>query len=85
MCDYNSFKAENVMQFEFYVPTRIVFGEGTLSELNNRYMPGRKALLVMSKGGSAVKSGAYDRVYQALSSAGAPPVVYAGIGSNPTL
>lgn len=73
------------MQFEFYVPTRIVFGEGTLSELNNRYMPGRKALLVMSKGGSAVKSGAYDRVYQALSSAGAPPVVYAGIGSNPTL
>ena len=73
------------MQFEFYVPTRIVFGEGTLSELNTRYLPGRKALLVISKGRSAKASGAFDRVYSALAEAGRPPVVFAGIGANPSL
>lgn len=38
------------MQFEFFVPTRIIFGEDSLSELSSRKMPGKKALLVTSCG-----------------------------------
>ena len=73
------------MQFEFFVPTRIVFGEGTLSELNGRRMPGRKALIVMSNGNSARSSGAFARTLTALSASGETPAVYAGIGANPSL
>lgn len=73
------------MQFEFFVPTRIIFGEGSLSELSSRKMPGKKALLVTSCGRSAKASGAFDRVYSALNSLGEPPAVYPCIGANPTL
>ena len=73
------------MQFEFFVPTRIIFGEDSLSELSSRKMPGKKALLVTSCGRSAKASGAFDRVYSALNSVGEPPAVYPCIGANPTL
>lgn len=41
------------MSFHFYNPTRIVFGSGTLNELGNQALPGKKALLLMSCGKSA--------------------------------
>ena len=73
------------MKFEFFVPTRILFGEGTVDELSSRPMPGRRALLVISGGRSAKASGAFDKVYAALNAAGSPPVVYDKVGANPTL
>lgn len=73
------------MQFEFFVPTRILFGEGTVDELSSRPLPGRRALLVISGGRSAKASGAFDKVYAALNAAGSPPVVYDKVGANPTL
>lgn len=73
------------MQFEFFVPTRIIFGEGSLEELRKRALPGRRALLVTSAGGSAKRSGAFDKVLAALREAGDEPAVYAKIGANPTL
>ncbi len=73
------------MQFEFYVPTRIIFGEGTLEELKKRPLPGKRALLVMSCGSSARASGAFDAVYSALCGAGDPPVIYDKICANPVL
>lgn len=73
------------MQFEFSVPTRIIFGEGTLSELEKRPLPGSKALLVISNGSSAKRSGALDKVLTALRSGGRSPCIYNGIGANPTL
>lgn len=73
------------MQFEFFVPTRIIFGEGTLSELEKRPMPGSRALVVTSRGSSAKRIGAYDKVLAALGSSGCTAVVYPEIGANPTL
>ena len=73
------------MQFKFSVPTQIIFGEGALSELTSQKLPGGRALLVLSRGGSARRTGAFDKVYAALKSCGKPPVVYEGIGSNPSL
>jgi alcohol dehydrogenase len=52
------------MSFHFYNPTRIVFGSGTLNELGNQALPGKKALLLMSCGKSAKVSGAYDRTLE---------------------
>lgn len=73
------------MQFEFYVPTRILFGEGATDELSTRALPGSHALLVISGGRSAKASGAFDKVYAALNAAGSAPTVYDGVGANPTL
>ena len=58
------------MQFEFYVPSRIIFGEGSLEELGKRTLPGKKAMLVTSRGGSAKRSGALDKVLSALKACG---------------
>ena len=73
------------MQFEFYVPTRIVFGEGTLKELATRPLPGNRALLVTSSGHSAERSGALGAVTGALAAQGAQWVLFNQIGANPDL
>ena len=73
------------MQFEFYVPTRIIFGEGALEELKSRALPGKKALLVTSSGSSAKRSGALDKVLAALAAQGAECVPFGRIGANPDL
>ena len=38
------------MSFDFYNPTKILFGSGKLNELGSQNMPGKKAMLLMSKG-----------------------------------
>lgn len=73
------------MQFEFYVPTRIVFGEGTLKELATRPLPGNRALLVTSRGHSAERSGALGTVKDALAAQGVQWVLFNQIGANPDL
>ena len=54
------------MNFDFYNPTRILFGAGKIEELGNRQMPGKKAMLLMSNGRSAKLSGAYDKTVAGL-------------------
>ena len=66
-----------------YVPTRFVFGNGSLNELHQQVLPGNKALLVISNGRSARESGTLDRTEEQLSLAGAAYVLYSGIGPNP--
>lgn len=51
--------------FEFYNPTRIVFGEGKISELD-RLVPANAKVLVLFGGESARKSGTLDEVASAL-------------------
>ena len=36
------------MSYQFYVPTRTLFGVGMLNELHNQAMPGKKAMVVIS-------------------------------------
>lgn len=73
------------MQFEFYVPSHIIFGEGSLEELGKRTLPGKKAMLVTSRGGSAKRSGALDKVLSALKACGEEPAIFNKIGANPDL
>ena len=57
--------------FEFYAPTRVVFGRGTESQagaLVKEY--GGTSVLIHYGGGSAVRSGLIQRVRQSLDEAG---------------
>ena len=72
-----------MIAFEFYNPTRIVFGSGKLNELGNQPMPGKKALLLMSGGKSAKVSGAYDRTLEQLHKAGVEVAEFAKVMENP--
>lgn len=69
--------------FHFYNPTRILFGTGTLNQLGNQALPGKKALLLMSCGKSAKASGAYDRTLAQLKKAGVAVSEFAKVMENP--
>lgn len=72
------------MHFDFYNPTRILFGAGELDNLHKQPMPGRKALLLISDGRSVRTTGALDRTVGQLEKAGADHVLCANIHENPT-
>ncbi|WP_291434304.1 iron-containing alcohol dehydrogenase [Desulfovibrio sp.] len=60
-----------------------MFGSGTLNELGNQALPGKKALLLMSCGKSAKVSGAYDRTLEQLKKAGVEVAEFAKVMENP--
>lgn len=49
------------MGFNMYVPTRFVFGTGRLNELHQQKMPGKKAMLAISRGKAVRQNGSLDR------------------------
>nr|ELR5111198.1 iron-containing alcohol dehydrogenase [Providencia stuartii] len=66
--------------FEFYNPTRIVFGEGKIVELN-RLIPKEAKVLILFGGESARKTGTLDEVEKAL---GHRQIgLFGGIEANP--
>ncbi|EKT57588.1 iron-containing alcohol dehydrogenase [Providencia sneebia] len=66
--------------FEFYNPTRIVFGEGKISELD-RLIPKTAKVLILFGGESARKNGTLDEVEKAL---GEREIgLFGGIEANP--
>lgn len=71
------------MSFRMYVPTRIIFGAGSLNKLSRQKMPGRKGMVVISNGKSTRANGYLDRTLQALNQAGAETVVFDRIMANP--
>ena len=54
------------MRFEYYMPTKIIFGSGVLSSLAEQYLPGKKALIVITNGKSMRNLGYLDRVISYL-------------------
>ena len=52
--------------FEFYNPTRIVFGKGTISQLSD-HIPQGAIILICFGGGSIKRNGVYQQVVSALS------------------
>lgn len=72
------------MSFNQFIPTRILFGKDQLSHLHEQELPGKKALLVISKGKSARVNGYLDRTQQQLLLAGVESVVFDQVESNPT-
>ena len=72
-----------MIAFEFYNPTKIVFGSGRLDTLSEQALPGKKALLLISNGKSTKVNGSLDRVKAQLGKAGVQYVVFDGIMENP--
>ena len=69
--------------YDFFVPTKVLFGAGKLNELHMQEMPGKKALLLMSNGKSARRNGSFDRTAKELETAGCSYAVYDKIQANP--
>ena len=72
-----------MISFDFYTPTRIVFGSGTLKTLSKLPLPGKKAMLLTSNGKSAKLNGSFDTVIQQLNEAGVEAAVFNKIMENP--
>lgn len=72
-----------MMNFTYYIPTRILFGTGTLDQLHAQQLPGKKALIVTTSGQSIRKYGYLDRVEKELAKAGVASVVFDKILPNP--
>lgn len=71
------------MQFDYYMPTRILFGPGKLNALGEVPLPGKKALIVISAGNSMRRLGYLDRVQNLLDNQGIASVVFDKILPNP--
>ena len=71
--------------FKVFIPTKLLFGAGALSELHEQALPGSKALLVTSAGKSVKKFGYLDRVVDEMKKADVECVVFDKILSNPIL
>ena len=70
--------------FNYYIPTRILFGAGQLNELHKQQLPGKKALVVISAGKSVRKYGYLDRLLAQLDLAGVSYAIYDKVQANPT-
>lgn len=71
------------MGFQYYMPTRILFGKGKLNKLHKQTMPGKKALIVISSGVSVKKFGYLARLQEQLDKAGVAYEVFDKILPNP--
>ena len=55
-----------MIDFDFSIPTKILFGVGKIDELKREKLPGKLALVVVSSGDAMKKNGYLDRVLTAL-------------------
>lgn len=70
--------------FNFFMPTKVLFGAGQLKNLHLEQMPGKKALVVTSNGQSTKKYGYLAAVDQELDLAGVGHVLFDEVRPNPT-
>lgn len=73
------------MDFQYFIPTKILFGAGKLNELSKVKLPGTKALIVISSGTSMRKYGYLDRVQNLLKENNVESLVFDKILPNPIL
>lgn len=66
--------------FEFYCPTKMVFGKGSIAKLSELIDKNQKVLMVYG-GGSIKKNGVYDQVKEALKNH--TVIEFSGIEPNP--
>jgi len=71
------------MNFDYYIPTKILFGTGKLNQLATEPLPGSKALIVISSGTSMRKFGYLERLEGVLAQQDVESVVYDKILPNP--
>lgn len=71
------------MALTYYIPTQIIFGAGSLEQLGEQALPGKKALIVTTAGKSMQKYGYLERVEALLSKQGVEWVVFNKVLPNP--
>lgn len=71
-------------QFVYDIPTRILYGAGSLQKLHEENLPGKKALIAISQGGSMKRHGQLDALMSELDAAGVSYVLFDQIRPNPT-
>ena len=70
--------------FNYYNPTKIYFGEGSISNLEVELKNYGSNILLAFGGGSIKRIGLYDKVIDILQKAGKKVVLFGGIMPNPT-
>lgn len=71
------------MSYNFFNPTRVLFGAGELNNLHKQAMPGKKAMVVISNGKSTRENGTLDRTLEQLSMAGVETALFDKVEANP--
>lgn len=71
------------MQFDYFMPSKLYFGEGSLNKLAKVKLPGTKAIIITG-GTSTTKLGYVERVQNLLKENGCDSVVYSSVKPNPT-
>ena len=69
--------------FSLHIPTRILFGCGEIKRLASESFSGKKAMIVISSGGSMRKHGYLDKVIELLKENNIESIVYDKILPNP--
>lgn len=72
------------MDFNLFIPTKLLFGCGKLNELGKQTMPGKKALLLISNGNSVRTTGILNRTVEQLGEANVTYVLCDNIHENPS-
>lgn len=73
-----------MIEFNFSIPTKVLFGAGKLDELKREPLPGRFALVVVSGGKTMTEKGYLDRVLTALKHQEIEYLIFDKIKPNPT-
>ncbi|MGX8850403.1 iron-containing alcohol dehydrogenase [Amedibacillus sp. YH-ame10] len=71
------------MSFKMHIPTNLLFGEGTLSQLHEQKMPGKHALILITNGKSTRVNGYLDRLMMELDKAEVTYDIFDKIQANP--
>ncbi|MHB1348006.1 MAG: iron-containing alcohol dehydrogenase, partial [Candidatus Humimicrobiaceae bacterium] len=73
-------------KFDYYIPTKILFGSGRLDEVgSNVSMYGKKVMLASYDKSLLQNIGIYDKITASLENAGIEMVEFYGIKSNPVI
>jgi alcohol dehydrogenase len=76
---------ETGTQFQYFVPTKIIFGRGQVKKLHTCKLPGKKALIVITSGKSTREHGYLDTVEQELKLAQVDYAIFDKVDSNPVV
>ena len=73
------------MNFEYYNPTHMIFGAGSLSRIGEAAAKFGKSALVVTGGGSVKRNGTFDRLAKSLADAGVSIFECDGVEPNPKI
>lgn len=71
-------------EFRYFIPTKVHFGFGAIKKLHED-LPGKKALIVSTQGGSIRRNGSLDKLIEELEKASVSYLLYDKVKANPSL